>query len=229
MNVAIVGGGPAGLYLAIQLKRADSRHAITVHERNRPEDTYGFGVVFSDATMEDLATADPETFARLADRFHHWDDIDVHYRGTVLSSTGHGFSGLDRSALLATLADRARELGVAVRPRSDILDPARLEDDLIVGADGVNSVVRQHWRRDFDPTIDWRPNKFVWMGTTRPFDAFTFDFRADAHGLWRLHAYRYSADRSTFIVEATEETLARSGLQEATEAETLAHCGRLFA
>ncbi|MGH7565485.1 MAG: FAD-dependent monooxygenase, partial [Gemmatimonadota bacterium] len=229
MNVAVVGGGPAGLYLAIQLKRADPARAVTVHERNRPDDTYGFGVVFSDATMEDLAAADPETFALLSDRFHHWDDIDVHYGGRVLSSTGHGFSGLERSALLDVLAVRARELGVEVQARSDVSDPTLLDADLVVGADGVNSVVREAWRDDFGPAIDWRPNKFVWMGTTRPFDAFTFDFQRDAHGLWRLHAYRYSGDRSTFIVETTDETLARSGLAEASEAETIAHCEALFA
>jgi anthraniloyl-CoA monooxygenase len=229
VNVAVVGGGPAGLYLAIQLKRADPGHEITVHERNRPDDTYGFGVVFSDATMEDLAAADPETFSRLEDRFHHWDDIDVHYRGSVLSSTGHGFSGLERSAMLEALAERARELEIDLRAGSDVADPARVEADLVVGADGVNSVVRETWRDDFGPAIDWRPNKFVWMGTTRPFDAFTFDFRQDEHGLWRLHAYRYSADRSTFIVETTDATLARSGLAGASEAETIAHCEALFA
>lgn len=212
MRVVVVGGGPAGLYLGILLKRAGTDEQVTVYERNRPDDTYGFGVVFSDATMEGLAAADPETFARLEDRFHHWDDIDVHYRGRVLSSTGHGFSGLERSALLDVLAGRARELGVDLRAETEVVDPtAHLDADLVVGADGVNSRVRERWRDDFGPSIDWRPNKFVWMGTTRPFDAFTFDFQRDAHGLWRLHAYRYSDDRSTFIVETTDETLAKSG------------------
>jgi anthraniloyl-CoA monooxygenase len=230
VKAVVVGGGPAGLYLAILLKRAGAAHSVTVHERNRPGDTYGFGVVFSDATMEGLATADPETFARLADRFHHWDDIDVHYRGRVLSSTGHGFSGLERSALLEVLAGRARELGVDVRAQSEIVDPAEHRDaDLLVGADGVNSGVRERWRGDFGPEIDWRPNKFVWMGTTRPFDAFTFDFRRDEHGLWRLHAYRYSDTGSTFIVETTNETLARSGLADASEEATIAYCETLFA
>jgi anthraniloyl-CoA monooxygenase len=131
--------------------------------------------------------------------------------------------------LLETLAARALELGVDVRAESDVVDPESLEADLVVGADGVNSAVRETWRDDFGPTIDWRPNKFVWMGTTRPFDAFTFDFREDAHGLWRLHAYRYSPDRSTFIVETTDATLARSGLAGGSEAETIAHCEALFA
>ncbi|HUF89631.1 MAG TPA: bifunctional salicylyl-CoA 5-hydroxylase/oxidoreductase [Gemmatimonadota bacterium] len=230
MNVVVVGGGPAGLYLSILLKRADPSRQITVFERNRPDYTYGFGVVFSDATMESLAAADPETFARLEDRFHHWDDIDVHYRGQVLSSTGHGFSGLERSALLDVLAERATEVGVDLRAETEVVDPAdHLDADLLVGADGVNSGVRERWRDDFGPAIDWRPNKFVWMGTTRSFDAFTFDFQRDEHGLWRLHAYRYGDDRSTFIVETTDETLARSGLADASEAETVAFCERLFA
>ena len=230
MNVSVVGGGPAGLYLAILLKRADRARQVTVYERNRPDATYGFGVVFSDATMENLAAADPETFARLEDRFHHWDDIDVHYRGRVLSSTGHGFSGLERSALLEVLAGRAVELGVDLRAETEVLDPAtQVEADLVVGADGVNSGVRERWRDGFGPAIDWRPNKFVWMGTSRPFDAFTFDFQREEHGLWRLHAYRYSEDRSTFIVETTDETLAKSGLADASEAETVAFCERLFA
>jgi anthraniloyl-CoA monooxygenase len=230
VNVVVVGGGPAGLYLAIQLKRGDPAHEVTVFERNRPADTYGFGVVFSDATMEELTADDPETFARLARRAHHWDDIDVHYRGQVLSSTGHGFSGMERSALLDTLAERAAELGVALRAATEVVDPAaHLDADLVVGADGLHSGVRERWREEFGPTVDWRPNKFVWMGTTRPFDAFTFDFRRDAHGLWRLHAYRYSEDRSTFIVETTDETLARSGLADASEEQTLAHCESLFA
>ena len=230
MKIAIVGGGPAGLYLAILLKKADPAHQVTVHERNRPDDTYGFGVVFSDATLENLAAADPETFAAIERAFFHWDDIDVHYKGEVLSSTGHGFSGLERRTLLEILTDRSQTLGAELRFQSEIDDLERLTDaDLVVGADGVNSTVRERWRRAFQPTIDLRPNKFVWLGTTHPFPAFKFYFKYDANGLWRIHAYRYSESRSTFIVETTDETLARSGLEDRPEADTLAFCEELFA
>ncbi|MGH7556199.1 MAG: bifunctional salicylyl-CoA 5-hydroxylase/oxidoreductase [Gemmatimonadota bacterium] len=230
MKIAIVGGGPAGLYLAILLGKSDASHEVTVLERNRPDDTYGFGVVFSDATLENLAAADPETFAAIERAFFHWDDIDVHYKGEVLSSTGHGFSGLARRTLLEILTDRCQALGVEPRFESEIDDPGRLTDaDLVVGADGVNSTVRERWRETFKPTIDLRPNKFVWLGTTHPFPAFKFYFKHDVNGLWRVHAYRYSEDRSTFIVETTDQTLARSGLEDRPEADTLAFCEELFA
>ena len=230
MKVVIVGGGPAGLYLAILLKKADPSHEVLVHERNRPDDTYGFGVVFSDATLDNLAAADPETFATIEDGFYHWDDIDVHYKGQVLSSTGHGFSGLERRTLLEILAERAAALGAELRFESEIDDPERLRDaDLLVGADGVNSAVRKRWREAFEPSVDWRPNKFVWLGTTEPFPAFKFYFKYDEHGLWRVHAYRYSQDRSTFIVETTNETLTRSGLEDRSEEATLVFCEELFA
>ncbi|MGH7563004.1 MAG: FAD-dependent monooxygenase, partial [Gemmatimonadota bacterium] len=230
MKIAIVGGGPAGLYLAILLRKADPSHEVTVLERNRPDDTYGFGVVFSDATLENLAAADPETFAAIERAFFHWDDIDVHYKGEVLSSTGHGFSGLERRTLLEILTDRCQALGAELSFESEVDDPEELTDaDLVVGADGVNSTVRERWREAFRPTIDLRPNKFVWLGTTHPFPAFKFYFKYDSNGLWRVHAYRYSEERSTFIVETTDQTLARSGLEDRPEEDTLTFCEDLFA
>lgn len=231
MKVICLGGGPAGLYLAIQLKRADPSHEVTVLERNRANDPFGFGVVFSDATGTNLRGADPVTFDEMASRFAHWDDIDIHYQGEVVRSTGHGFSGLSRRALLDILARRARELGVDVRYGCEVadVDALRRQADLVVASDGSNSGVRERYAAHFQPTIDVRPNRFVWLGTTRPFPAFTFYFKADAHGLWRVHAYQYEGGHSTFIVEATEQTWRRTGLAEGDEDAAVAFCEALFA
>ncbi|HTY06578.1 MAG TPA: bifunctional salicylyl-CoA 5-hydroxylase/oxidoreductase [Gemmatimonadales bacterium] len=230
MKVVSVGGGPAGLYFSILMKKADPTHDILVVERNRLEDTFGFGVVFSEATQENLQAADPETFAAMAKASAHWDDIDVHYRGSVISSTGHGFSGLSRRALLAILAERARGLGVRVEIGREVSDPTAFPDaDLVLAADGANSVIRDRFAEHFRPTIDLRPNRFVWLGTTRPFPAFTFYFKHDRHGLWRVHAYQYEKGHSTFIVEAREETWRAAGLDRATEEQTIAFCEALFA
>src|SRR5262249_45907522 len=153
----------------------------------RLDDTFGFGVVFSDATEEALAQADPAVSEAMIAHSHRWDDIEIHYRGTVQRSTGHGFSGLSRKALLRILADRARAVGVRLCLESDVQDPERLRDaDLVVAADGVNSLVRERYREHFRPAVDTRPNKFVWLGTSKPFPAFTFYFKNDAHGLWRV-------------------------------------------
>ncbi len=235
MRILCVGGGPAGLYFAILMKKADPGNRITVLERNRPEDTFGFGVVFSDATQENLAEADRATYERMAASCARWGDIDVHYNGIVIHSTGHGFSGLSRPTLLAILGRRCEELGVDLRFQSEIEedDLASLvggrDADLIVAADGLNSVVREHYAGAFGPSIDWRPNRFVWLGTTRSFPAFTFYFKWNEHGLWRIHAYQYETGHSTFIVETTEETWRAAGLEGAGEDQTVAFCERLFA
>jgi len=230
MKAAVIGGGPAGLFFALLLKRADPEHEIAVYERNRPDDTFGFGVVFSDATEEALAVADAEVAAAMSARCHRWDDIEVHYKGHTLVSKGHRFSGLSRAGLLGILAARCREAGVRLCFEREVADPASLEGaDLILAADGVNSAVRERYREHFRPVVDVRPNRFVWLGTTKPFPAFTFYFKSDASGLWRVHAYQYEPDRSTFIVEATEATWRRSGLAEGDEARTIAFCEALFA
>lgn len=248
MRILVAGGGPSGLYFSILMKRADPSHEIVVVERNRPDDTFGFGVVFSDATIAEVESADTETYRAITDHFVRWDDIDVHYRGEVLRSTGHGFSGMSRQKLLTVLQEQARELDVDLRfeteldglvgTPSDRGGDGRLaagglvfdtsEHDLVVGADGVNSTLRQQLAGCFEPTIDWRPNRFVWLGTTKPFPAFTFYFRETEHGLWRVHAYQYEPGRSTFIVECTEATWSSAGMDEASEDETLAFCGDLF-
>ena len=230
MRIVAVGGGPAGLYAAILLKKADPRHDILVLERNRLDDTFGFGVVFSEATQENLEQADPETFVAMARRSARWDDIDIHYNGTVLRSTGHGFSGLSRRAMLDILAERARGLGVRIEIGTDVQDPTPyLAADLVLGTDGANSTVRDRFADAFEPAIDWRPNRFVWLGTTRPFPAFTFYFKTDPHGLWRVHAYQYEEGHSTFIVEAREETWRAACMDKATEDETIRFCEELFA
>ena len=235
MRIVCIGGGPAGLFLSILMRGASEEHEVTVLERNPPSATYGFGVVFSDATLEEIAAADPPSYAEITRHFHHWDDIDIHYRGERLRSTGHGFSGLARSALLEILSERACELGVDLRTGVDVDDLGPWRDaDLVVAADGVNSTVRELHRDRFGPEIDRRPNRFVWLGTTRPFEAFTFYFREDAHGLWRVHAYQYGPTRedgtadSTFIVEAREETWAATGMDPDDEEAAAAFCADLF-
>ncbi|MGH7680992.1 MAG: bifunctional salicylyl-CoA 5-hydroxylase/oxidoreductase [Candidatus Eiseniibacteriota bacterium] len=230
MKAVCIGGGPAGLFFAILLKKADPRHEVQVYERNKPDDTFGFGVVFSDATEEALAHADPEVIEAMAARCHRWDDIEVHYQGETLTSGGHGFSGLSRKALLQILSDRCRELGVKLCFQREVTDPEQVRDaDLVVASDGVNSLVRERYREHFRPVVDVRPNRFVWLGTTKPFPAFTFYFKDDPHGLWRVHAYQYDATNSTFIVEAREETWRAAGLEGADETRTIEFCERLFA
>jgi anthraniloyl-CoA monooxygenase len=230
VRIVSIGGGPAGLYFAILMKKADPAHEVLVLERNRPDDTFGFGVVFSDATLDNFREADPETHAAITRAFAHWDDIDIHYQGQVVTSTGHGFAGLSRQRLLDILQARAAELGVAVRFSTEVERASAWEGaDLVLGADGVNSWVRQRHARHFQPRIDWRRNRFVWLGTTRRFPAFTFLFKEDAHGLWRVHAYSYDQHHSTFILECTEDTWRRAGLDEAREDDTVAFAQALFA
>jgi anthraniloyl-CoA monooxygenase len=230
VKIVCVGGGAAGLYFAALMKKADPAHDVTVLERNRPDDTFGFGVVFSDATLENFAEADPETHGEIVRSFAHWDDIEIHFGGTVVTSAGHGFAGMSRQGLLDLLQRRCAALGVKLEFQIEVIDLAAYADaDLILGADGVNSTVRARYAEQFRPQIDWRPNRFVWLGTTFPFPAFTFIFKEDRHGLWRVHAYRYAPNLSTFILETTEETWRGAGLDHATEDDTAAFTERLFA
>src|SRR5437773_4654217 len=229
MRIVTIGGGPAALYFGILMKKAYPKHEITILERNRLDDTYGFGVVFSDATQNNLAAADPETYDAMASHFAHWDNIDIHYRGHVITSSGHGFSGLSRRALLGVLGERCEELGVCIEVGTEVTDPVVYADaDLLIGADGFNSTVRGRFREHFQPSFDERPNRFVWLGTTRPFPAFTFYFKRGEHGLWRVHAYQYEQGHSTFIVETTEAVWRKAGLDQASEDNTVAFCEALF-
>ena len=230
MRTVCIGGGPAGLYLGILLKLAEPRHQVSVLERNRVDDTFGFGVVFSDATLGHLAAADPVSHAAITSAFARWDNIETHVRGQVFTSTGHGFCGIERKQLLLILQARATELGVDLQ----FEHPVGLLDevagaDLVVAADGVASWVRETLADRFQPQIDVRPNKFVWLGTTVPYDAFTFIFKETAYGLFRVHAYRYSATGSTFIVECTPATWRAAGFEGADEDQTIAILEQIFA
>ncbi|MCW5752112.1 MAG: FAD-dependent monooxygenase, partial [Alphaproteobacteria bacterium] len=231
MRIVVVGGGPAGLYFALLAKKSRPGWQIRVLERNRPDDTFGFGVVFSDETLGNFAEADRESYEEILANFAYWDRIDVHVGGEVITSGGHGFCGIARKRLLNILQRRARALGVELEFGVEVApDLAAFADaDLIVAADGINSAIREQNRAHFRPSIDWRRNKFVWLGTTRPLSTFTFIFRANEHGLFQVHAYRFDGQTSTWIVETTEETWKRAGLDRMSEAETIDYCQRLFA
>jgi len=230
MKVAIIGGGPGGLYLAILLRQADPSTQVTVWERNRIEDTFGFGVVLSDATEGILAEADGSTHQAMARAMHRWGDIDVHIGGEVITSGGHGFCGISRRTLLEILRDRAVALGTDLRVLTEAppVEELLATHDLVVAADGVNSAVREARREAFGATVDLRPNRFVWLGTTRPFPSFFFSFQRNAHGLWRVHAYQYAEGSSTFIVETTDAAWRAAGLEGQDEAATIAYCEALF-
>jgi anthraniloyl-CoA monooxygenase len=229
VKIACIGGGPAGLYLGILVKRSAPEHEVIVYERNRPADTFGFGVVFSDATLGHLAAADPESHAQITARFARWDDIEIHVAGEVLRSTGHGFCGIERRQLLQILQARAKELGVRVEFEHEIRALRDVSADVVVACDGVASWVRDALAAELHPRIDVRPNKFVWLGCTVPYRAFTFIFKPTPFGLFRVHAYRYHEHGSTFIVECREATWRAAGLADADEDRTLAILGDVFA
>lgn len=231
MRIACVGGGPAGLVFAISMKLRDPRHDIVVFERNDPGDTFGWGVVFSDQTMENLRANDPKSADAIEAGFAHWDDIDVHIHGQTITSSGHGFVGIGRKRLLNILQDRARELGVRLEFRTEIeVDPALLAHyDLVVACDGVNSKWRTAYADHFGVDIDIRPNKYIWLGADKAFDAFTFAFEHTRHGWIWAHAYKFEPGASTFIVECSEAAWRSFGFDTMSQDETCRAAERLFA
>ena len=231
MKIACIGGGPAGLYFAISMKLRDPRHDVHVFERNPEGVTFGWGVVFSDQTVENLMANDPVSGQVISDEFAHWDDIDVHIHGSCVRSSGHGFIGIGRKRLLEILANRATELGVVIHYEHEC-DPALKawpDWDLVIAADGINSRFREAYADRFGVDVQERANRFVWLGTPKTFDAFTFAFEKTEAGWVWAHAYRFAEDCSTFIVECSEETWLGLGLDEMDQAETIALCERLFA
>ncbi len=231
MRIACLGGGPAGLYFAISMKLRDPAHRIDLYERNRPDDTFGWGVVFSDQTVENLMANDPVSGAVIAGEFAHWDDIDVHIHGQVIRSSGHGFIGIGRKRLLAILQERARELGVNLHFEHEAsADLAGWSGyDLVIAADGANSRIRDRHADHFGVDIQVRRNKFFWFGTNKVFDAFTFAFEKTEAGWVWAHAYRFDDNLSTFIVEMDPETWAGLGLDQMDQPAAIALCEKIFA
>ena len=233
MRIVTLGAGPAGLYFSLLMKKADPSHDVTLLERNPPDATYGWGVVFSEETLGALRDADRPTYDEITDTFAKWNAIEIRYRGETVRSRGHAFSAISRKVLLNILQRRCLELGVELRFLIEVEAVSPLTDpgsaDLMVGADGVNSLVRKTYVDAFRPTLDVHRTKFVWFGTDLVFKAFTFIFRENEHGLFQVHAYPFDAERSTFIVECQEATWRRAGLDKASEEESIAYCQELFA
>ncbi|MBB3179977.1 bifunctional salicylyl-CoA 5-hydroxylase/oxidoreductase [Variovorax sp. Sphag1AA] len=232
-RVLCIGGGPAGLYFALLMKARQPALDITVVERNRPFDTFGWGVVLSDQTLDNLAAADPETAKLIGGEFHHWDDIQVFFKGRQVRSGGHGFCGIGRKRLLNILQERCLALGVKLVFETDVTDDqalaAQYNADLVIASDGLNSRIRQRYADVYDPDIDLRECRFVWLGTHQTFDAFTFAFEETEHGWFQAHAYQFDNDTSTFIVETPEEVWKAHGLDQMEQPEAIAFCENMFA
>ena len=231
MEINIIGGGPAGLYFALLMKRHDASHRVTVFERNPPDATFGWGVVFSGRTLSNLREADAVSYQRIAESFETWDNVDVVLRDRRVSIRGNHFSGIARLRLLNILQERCAELGVGLRFRTEVEDARALaaDCDLLVGADGVGSLVRERYAETFRPVLGAGRNKYIWYGTRRLFHGLTLTFREADAGVFAAHSYKFSPDTSTFIVECDEETWARAGFARMTDEETRVHLAGIFA
>jgi anthraniloyl-CoA monooxygenase len=233
MNILCIGGGPAGLYFALLMKQHQPQSRIVVVERNKPFDTFGWGVVLSDQTLNNLHTADPVTGQLINDALNHWDDIELFFKGKAIRSTGHGFCGIGRKHLLNILQERCQQLGVELVFEVDCDDDqalaAQYNADLVIAGDGLNSRIRTRYAATYEPDVDLRQCRFVWLGTKKTFDAFTFCFEQTEHGWFAVHAYKFNEDTSTFIVETPEAVWKAHGLDAMSQDEATAFCEKLFA
>ncbi len=230
MRIVCIGGGPAGLYFALLMKQLDPAHRVSVIERNRPYDTFGWGVVFSDATMENMRQWDRPTADAIEVAFNHWDDIELHFKGRCICSGGHGFVGIGRKKLLNILQARCEAVGVELVFETDVDNDEDYADaDLVIASDGINSRLRQKYAATFQPDIVTRPNRFIWLGTTKLFDAFNFLFEKTEHGWFQAHVYKFDDQTTTFIIETPESVWQAHGLDRADVAQSIAFCEKLFA
>ena len=230
MKIVCIGGGPAGLYFALLMKQLDPAHDITVVERNRPYDTFGWGVVFSDATMDNMRQWDGPTAESIQQAFNHWDDIELHFKGRVIRSGGHGFVGIGRKKLLNILQARCEELGVKLVFETEADSDADYPDaDLVIACDGINSRIRTKYESVFRPDIVTRPNRYIWLGTHKLYDAFNFLFEKTEHGWFQAHVYKFDDRTTTFIVETPEHVWKAHGLDTADQDESIAFCEKVFA
>jgi anthraniloyl-CoA monooxygenase len=231
MKINIIGGGPAGMYFAILMKKTDPSHEITVYERNGPDDTFGWGVVFSGQTLANLRQADEESHAEITRSFEAWDNVDVVHRDEKISIHGNSFSGIARLNLLKILQRRCEQLGISLVFRTEIsdVDSMRANCDLLVAADGVNSTVRKHYAAGFAPALDVRPNRYIWYGTNRLFHGLTLTFRQNHASVFAAHSYKFSKTTSTFIVECDQETWSAAGFADLDDVQTRAYIEKVFA
>jgi len=231
MKINIIGGGPAGLYFAILMKKEDASHRIRIFERNGPDDTFGWGVVFSGKTLANLRAADAESHAEITREFEAWDNVDVVHRDTKISIHGNSFSGIQRLRLLKILQRRAEELGVEIEFRNEIHDVEALRNDcdLLLAADGVNSTVRSRYAEQFQPELDFRSNRYIWYGTNQLFHGLTLTFRENEAGVFAAHSYKFNSSTSTFIVECDPQTWEKAGFAHMSDEQTREYVGKVFA
>jgi anthraniloyl-CoA monooxygenase len=231
MKINIIGGGPAGMYFAILMKKAEPAHNITVFERNGPDDTFGWGVVFSGKTLANLRAADEESHAEITRNFAAWDNVDVVHRKGKISIHGNSFSGIERLQLLKILQSRCEQLGIEVLFRTEVadIDSLRTNCDLVVAADGVNSTARKQYAPEFHPSLDVRPNRYIWYGTRQLFHGLTLTFRENDAGVFAAHSYKFNKTTSTFIIECDPQTWEAAGFNKMNDDDSRSYLEEVFA